>query len=99
MKKQPWGNKIVSYFIKNINVDLTIKSSVESGMKGILQVVNVETLLIVIFDGFDGGQFALVNPVHEFPRSSFLVSDLLNFVVKERLLHCLDFVLENFPIL
>jgi len=75
-----------------------IKSSVESGMKDVPQVINVETLLIVIFDGFDGGQFALINLVHEFPRSSFLVSNFLNFIVKERSLHCLDFVLENFSI-
>jgi len=78
---------------------LTIKSSVESGMKGIPQVINVKTLLIVILDGFNSGQFMLVNPVHEFPRFSFLVSNFLNFVGKERSLRCLDFVLENFPIL
>jgi len=52
-------------------------------MKGIPQVVNVKTLLIIILDGFDGGQFAFIDPVHELPRFLFFVSDFLNFNVEE----------------
>ena len=75
-----------------------MESHIESGMKSILQVVNIKTLLIVIFDGFDGRQLVLVDPVHEFPRSLFFVSDFLNFGVEERSLCRFDCALENFPI-
>ena len=75
-----------------------MKSSIENKMKSIPQVINIKTLLIIILDGFDGRQLALVNPIHEFPRPSFFVSDFLNFDVKERLLCGFDFALENFPI-
>ena len=60
-----------------------MESCIECGMKGILQVVDVKTLLIIILDGFDSGQFAFIDLVHELPRSLFFVSDFLNFNVKE----------------
>ena len=75
-----------------------MESYIESRIKNIPQVVNIKTLLIIILDGFDGGQFMLVDPVHEFPRFSFFVSDFLNFGVEERSLCKFDFALENFPI-
>ena len=75
-----------------------IESRIESRMKSILQVINIKTLLIIILDGFNGRQFMLVDPVHEFPRSSLFVNDFLNFVVKERSLCKFDFALENFPV-
>jgi len=60
-----------------------IESYIECGMKGIPQVVNVKTLLIIILDGFDSGQFAFIDPVHDLSRSLFFVSDFLNFDIKE----------------
>ena len=75
-----------------------MKSCIESGMKSVLQVVDIKTLLIIIFDGFDGRQLVLVDLVHEFPRSLFFVSDFLNFGVEERSLRRFDCALENFPI-
>jgi len=60
-----------------------MESHIESRMKGIPQVANIKTLLVVILDGFDGRQFVLVDPVHEFPRFLFFVSDFLNFDVEE----------------
>jgi len=77
---------------------MAMESCIESGMKSILQIIDIKILLIIIFDGFDGRQLALVDPVHEFPRSLFFVSDFLNFSVEERSLHRFDCVLENFPI-
>jgi len=41
-----------------------MESHIESGMKSIPQVIDIKTLLIVILDGFDGRQLALVDPVH-----------------------------------
>ena len=75
-----------------------MESCIESRMKSIPQVVDIKTLLIIILDSFDGGQFVLVNPIYEFPRSLFFVSDFLNFDVKEWSLYRFDFDLENFPI-
>jgi len=60
-----------------------MESYIECGMKGIPQIVNVKTLLIIILNGFNGGQFAFIDPVHELPRSLFFVSDFLNFDVKK----------------
>ena len=73
-----------------------MESCIESGMKCIPQVVDVETLLIMVFDGLDSRQLALVDPAHEFPRSLFFVNDFLNFGVKERSLCSFDCALEPF---
>jgi len=75
-----------------------MKSCIESGMKCVLQVINIETLLIMVFDGLDGRQLELVDPAHEFPRSLFFVNDFLNFFVKKRSLCSFDCALEPFPV-
>jgi len=75
-----------------------MESHIESRMEGILQVVDIETLLVIVFDDLNGRQLVLVDLAHEFPRSLFLVSDFLNFGVKERSLCRFDCALENFPI-
>ena len=41
-----------------------MESHIESGMKSVLQVVDIKTLLIVILDGFNGRQLALVDLVY-----------------------------------
>jgi len=75
-----------------------MESHIESGMKCVPQVINIETLLIIVFDSLDGMQLALVDPAHEFPRSLFFVSNFLNFDVEERSLRSFDYTLETFPI-
>ena len=60
-----------------------MESHIEYGMKGIPQIVNVKTLLIIILDSFNGRQFAFIDPVNELPRSSIFVSNFLNFDVEE----------------
>ena len=52
-KLGPRGSWFIDDFIKNINVYLIMESCVESGMKCILQVIDVMTLLTIMFDGFD----------------------------------------------
>jgi len=49
----PRGSWFIDDFIKNINVHLTMESCVESGMKCVPQIVDVVTLLTIMFDGFD----------------------------------------------
>ena len=41
----------------------------------------------------------LVDPVHKLPRSTFFVSNFLNFVIKENMFCGLDCVLEQFSII
>ena len=52
---QPEGSWFIDDFIKNINVHLMMESCVESGMKCVPQVIDVVTLLTIMFDGFDNG--------------------------------------------
>jgi len=60
-----------------------MKSGVKRGVESILQAIEQKTRLIVVFDCFHSWQFALANPIHEFPRSSALVGDLLDLDVKK----------------
>jgi len=60
-----------------------MKSHIKSGMKNIPQIADIKTLLVIILDGFNSRQFALIDPIHEFPRSSFFVSNFLNFDIKK----------------
>jgi len=55
--------------------------------------------LVVKFDYFNGQKFLLVDPIHKFPRASFLVGYFLNFEIKESLLGVLDCFPEGFLIL
>ena len=75
-----------------------MESHIESGMKCIPQVIDIETLLIMVFDGLDGRQLVLVDLAHEFSRSLFFVNDFLNFGVQERSFCSFDCALEPFPI-
>ena len=60
-----------------------MESRIESGMKSVPQVVDIKTLLVIILDSFDGRQFVLIDPIHEFPRFLFFVSNFLNFDIEE----------------
>ena len=91
---QPRESWFIDDFIKNINIHLMIESCVESRMKCIPQVINVMTLLTVMFDGFDSGSFFFVDPVHKFPRILFFVSNFLNFEIEEGLFGQFDLALE-----
>jgi len=62
----------------------------------VIEVTDFKTRSTVIFDCWE---FALVNSVHELPRTSPFVEDLLNLEVKESMFCVLDCFLELFPIL
>ena len=51
-------------FIKNFDVDLTMKRSVERVMKSVPKTLRSETRLIVVLDGFDSRKFSLLDSVH-----------------------------------
>jgi len=67
-------------------------------MKNILQISNIKTLLIVVFNSFDNKKFLLVDPVHEFSETLSFISNLLNFSIKKDSLCRLNFTFEGFLI-
>jgi len=48
------GRLVFGYFIKDLDVNLTMESCVEYGIKHIPQVINIETLLIIVLNSFNG---------------------------------------------
>ena len=51
-------------FAKDIGIDLAIKGSVERVIKHFPQTIQGETRIIIVFDGFDSGQFAFIDPIY-----------------------------------
>jgi len=51
-----------------------------------------------VFDGFSSREFASINPIHQFPRTTTLIHNFLNFLVEEGSLDVLDYLLETLPI-
>ena len=85
-------------FVKNFDVDLTMKRSVERVVKSVPKTLRGETRLIVVLDGFDSRKFSLLDLVHQLPWTMTFVRDFLDFVIKERSLGILDCRFERFPI-
>jgi len=75
-----------------------MESCIESGMKCVPQVIDIEILLIMVFDGLNSRQLVLVDPAHEFPKFLFFINNFLNFGVEKRLLCSFDYALEPFSI-
>ena len=84
-------------FIKNVFINAPIWSCVEWWMKSKLKVAYFYAQMTIVLNHLDSWEFALMNPIHKFPRTSFL-RDLLDFEVEERSLHILDSSFELFPI-
>ena len=54
--------------------------------------------MVVIIDSLHSWKFALVNPVHELPRTETLVGDFLNFGIEKSSFGDFNDILEEFPI-
>ena len=91
--------RFVLDFVDNVEVDLSIESSVECIVKHIPQTVESKARLFVICDGFDGWEFSSFYLVHQFSEPTTFICNFLNFVVKERSLGVFDNLLEILPIL
>ena len=91
--------RFVLDFVDDVEVDLSIESSVECVVKHIPQTVESKARLSVICDGFDGWDFSSFYPVHQFPGPATFICNFLNFVVKERSLGVFDNLLKILPIL
>ena len=86
-------------FIKNVEVNLMVKSRIERLMESIPQAVKSEVRLTIIVNSLDSGEFSLLNPIHQFPRASTLVCYLLNIVIKVGSLDIFDSHLEFLPVI
>ena len=86
-------------FIKNVEVNLTVKSRIERFMESVPQAVKSEAQLTIVVDSLNSGEFSLLNPIHQFPRASTLVCYLLNFVIKVGSLDVFDSCLEFLPVI
>ena len=86
-------------FIKNVEVNLMVKSRIERLMESIPQAVKSEVRLTIIVNSLDSGEFSLLNPIHQFPRASTLVRYLLNIVIKVGSLDIFDSHLEFLPVI
>jgi len=73
--------------------------TIEGRVKYMLQVIDFQVWLVVVFDCFNGQKFLLVDPIHKFPRALFFVGYFLNFEIEESMFGVLDHSLEGFPIL
>ena len=52
-------------FVKNFDVDLTMKRCVECVVKSVPKTFQGETRLIIVLDGFDSRKLSLLDPVHQ----------------------------------
>ena len=77
-------------FVKNFDIDLTMKCCIECVVKGIPKTFRDETRLIVVLDGFDSRKLSLLDPVHQLPWATTFVCNFLDFVVEERSLCIFD---------
>ena len=68
------------YFINDVEVDLVIKSSIESIVECIPQAVKGETRMSIMVDGFDGREFTSLDPVHQLLWTVTLIRNFLDFV-------------------
>ena len=63
-EQRPVLRRFVLDFVDNVEVDLSIESSIESIMEHVPQTVKSKTRLSLIGDGFDGWEFSSFYPVH-----------------------------------
>ena len=70
-------------FIKNADINLTIKGHVECIVKSILQAVGSETRMIVVFNCFSRQKLSSLDPIHQFPRATTFICDFLDFIIEE----------------
>ena len=63
-KRHPDLTWFVFDFVKDVDIDLTMKGHVEQVVKGIPQAVGSETWTVVVFDCFSRQELSFLDPVH-----------------------------------
>ena len=67
-------------------------------MKSKPKISYIHAQMTIILEYLNSGELSLINLLYKFPRTSFLVSNFLNFEVEERLLWFLDSSFKLLPI-
>ena len=70
-------------FIKNVDINLTMKGHVECIVESVPQAVGSEARMIVVFDRFSRRELSSLDPIHQFPRSMAFICDFLDFIIEE----------------
>ena len=63
-KRYPDLTRFAFDFIKDVDIDLTMKGHVERVVKSIPQAVGSETWTVVVFDCFSRQELSFLDPVH-----------------------------------
>ena len=93
-KQCPKCHQFIANLVKDFNINVSVKYSIECGVESIPKIVKSKTWLIIILDSLNSGQFAFVNPAHKLLRASTLVSYLLNLNVEKKSFGDFDKFLE-----
>ena len=75
-----------------------ILSWIESIVKCFPEIFKLNTRTSIILDHFDNWEFSFFDPIHELPGTVFLVSNFIDFLIKELFLCFLDCFFEFLPI-
>ena len=67
-------------------------------MKYFPEIFKLNTRMSVILDCFNGQEFSFLDPIYELPGIIFLVSNFIDFLIKELSLCFLDHFFEFLPI-
>jgi len=82
-KRHPDLTQFMIDFIKNADINLTIKDHVGRIVKSVPQAVGSETRTIVVFDCFSRQELSFLDPIHQFPRAMTFICDFLDFIIEE----------------
>ena len=98
-EQRPVLRRFVLDFVDDVEVNLSIESSIECIVEHIPQTVESKTRLSIMSDGFDGREFSSLYLVHQFPGTMTFICNFWNFVIEEWSLSVFDSLLEFLPIL
>ena len=77
---------------------MSILCWIEWVVKCILKLFKLDTWAAIVLNGFDSRELSFFDPVHELPWTTLLVSDLINFFIKEVVFHFLNYPFEFLPV-
>ena len=82
-ERHPDLTRLMVNFVKNVDINLTMKGHVERIVESIPQADGSETRTIVVFDCFSRWKLSSLDPTHQFPRSMALICNFLDFIIEE----------------
>ena len=67
-------------------------------MKSLPKIVQFNVWSSIELNSFSSQKTSLFDPTHEFPRTTLLVGNLINFSIEEVLFHLINHSFEPFPV-